>query len=157
MGVDWNIPVTRWKQSVFSAQVRRKRKTKQLVNTHICVARHFARYFEVYHRIIRHDIGPKNPILFKKWQHMQSINFCTTGGTSSKEPACQCRRLRRSKFDPWVRKIPWRRAWQPNPVFLPGESNWQRSLVGYSPRGCKELDMTEQLNNSTSLAARPQI
>ena len=36
-------------------------------------------------------------------------------------------------FDPWVGKIPWRRKWQPTPVFLPGESHGQRSLVGYSP------------------------
>ena len=41
------------------------------------------------------------------------------------------------------RKIPWRRAWQPTPVFLPGESHRQRSLVGYSPQGCKESDMTK--------------
>ena len=41
------------------------------------------------------------------------------------------------------RKIPWRRAWQPTPVFLPRESHGQRSLVGYSLKGCKELDMTE--------------
>ena len=40
---------------------------------------------------------------------------------------------RRRRFDPWVRKIPWRRAWQPTPVFLPGESHGQRRLVGYSP------------------------
>ena len=45
--------------------------------------------------------------------------------------------------DPWVGKIPWRRAWQPTLVFLPGESHGQRSLVGYSPWGCKESDMTE--------------
>ena len=37
------------------------------------------------------------------------------------------------RFDPWVRKIPWRRAWQPTPVFFPGESHGQRSLDGYSP------------------------
>ena len=54
------------------------------------------------------------------------------GSTSGKEPACQCRRYKRCGFEPWVRKIPWRRAWQPIPVFLPGESLGQRSLVGYS-------------------------
>ena len=54
------------------------------------------------------------------------------GGASGKEPACQCRRHRRCRFNPWVGKIPWRRAWQPTPVFLPGESRGQRSLVGYS-------------------------
>ena len=44
---------------------------------------------------------------------------------------------------PWVRKIPWRRTWQSTPVFLPGELHGQRSLVGYSPWGPKESDMTE--------------
>ena len=48
------------------------------------------------------------------------------------------RQCRRPRFDPWVGKIPWRRAWQPTPVFLPGESHGQRSLVGYSPWGYKE-------------------
>ena len=48
--------------------------------------------------------------------------------------------------EPWVGKIPWRRAWQPTPVFLPGESHGQRSLVSYSPWGRKELDTTEWLN-----------
>ena len=62
---------------------------------------------------------------------------------SGKEPACQYRRCKRCGFDPWVRKIPWRRAWQPTPVLLPGESDVQRSLAGYSPQGGKELDMTE--------------
>ena len=50
----------------------------------------------------------------------------------------------------WVRslgrKVPWRRKWQPTPVFLPGESHGWRSLVGYSPWGRKESDMTEQLH-----------
>ena len=58
---------------------------------------------------------------------------------SGKEHACQCRR---PGFDPWVGKIPWRRKWQPTPVFLPGESHGQRCLAGYSIWGCKELDMT---------------
>ena len=55
------------------------------------------------------------------------------GGASGEEPVCQCRRHKRSGFNPWVRKILWRKAWQPTPVFLPGESHRQRSLEGYSP------------------------
>jgi len=55
------------------------------------------------------------------------------GGTSSKEPTCQCRRHKRYKFDPWVGKISWRRAQQLTPVFLPEESQWQGNLVGYGP------------------------
>ena len=53
------------------------------------------------------------------------------GDTSGKEPTCQCRRL--GGMDPWVGKIPGRRAWQPTPLFLPGASHGQRSLGGYSP------------------------
>jgi len=51
-------------------------------------------------------------------------------------------------FDLWVGKIPWRREWQPSPVFLPGEFHRQRSLADYSPWGCKELGTTEQLTRS---------
>ena len=59
------------------------------------------------------------------------------GGATGKEPACQCMRQKRCSFHPWVRKIPWRRAWQPTPVLLPGESHGQRSLAGYSPQVAK--------------------
>ena len=52
------------------------------------------------------------------------------------------------RFDPWVGKIPWRRKWQPTPVFLPGESHVQRSLAGYSPQGHKKLDTTESFSQS---------
>ena len=72
------------------------------------------------------------------------------GGTSVEKPICQCRRHERPGFDPWVGKIPWRRAWQPTPVLLPGKSHGQRSLAGYSPQGCKELDMTEMTEHTQS-------
>ena len=62
---------------------------------------------------------------------------------SGKESHYQCGRCRRCGFDPWVGKIPWRGAWQPTPVFLPGESNGKRSLAGYSPEDSKELNTTE--------------
>ena len=67
---------------------------------------------------------------------------------SGRESAHQCRRHRKRGFNPWVRKMPWRRTWQPTPVFLPGKSHGQRSLAGYSPRGCKESDMTEHTHSS---------
>ena len=65
------------------------------------------------------------------------------GGSDGKSVCLQCGR---PGFSPWVRKIPWRRKWQPTPGFLPGKSHGQRSLVGYSPRGPKESDTTEQLH-----------
>jgi len=52
---------------------------------------------------------------------------------SDKESACHCGRSRRLRFDPWVRKIPWKRAWKPTPVLFPGKSCGQRSLVGSNP------------------------
>ena len=64
---------------------------------------------------------------------------------NGKEFPCQCRSCR---FEPWVRKIPWRRKWHPPPVFLLGKSHGQRNLASYSPWGCKELDTIEQLNSN---------
>ena len=71
--------------------------------------------------------------------------FCQRdkGGASGKENACRWGRCKRCGFSPWVRKIPQRRKWQPTPVFLPGKSRGQGSLLGYSPWGHKELDMTK--------------
>ena len=73
---------------------------------------------------------------------------------SGKESTCQYKRHRRCGLDPWVekldpglgRQIPWRRKWQPTPVFLLGKSHGQRSLAGSSPQDPKELDTTELLN-----------
>ena len=64
--------------------------------------------------------------------------MCFLGGSSGKEPACQCRRCKRWGFNSWVSNILWRRAWQPISIFLPEESYGKRSLAGYSPQGCKE-------------------
>ena len=92
-------------------------------------------------------------ILQEYWSGLLGPPPCTVGGNvnwysyygeqyglpwwlSGKESACQCRRCR---FNPWVRKIPWRRKWQPIPGSLPGKSHGQRSLTGYSPWGCKRL------------------
>ena len=71
----------------------------------------------------------------------QGLAWCLSG----KESVCQ---RRRHRFDPWVRKIHWRSDWQLTPVFLAGKSLGQRSLVGYSLCGCKNSDMTQQLNNN---------
>ena len=65
-----------------------------------------------------------------EWSDSWASGF--PGGASGKETSCQCCRCKRHESNPWIRKIPWRRAWQPTPVFLPGESYGQRSLPGYS-------------------------
>ena len=74
------------------------------------------------------------------------------GDASDKEPTCQLRRHKRGGFDPWVGRIPGGRNGNPlqcsclGKVFLPGKSHGQRSLAGYSPWGCRQLDTTEWLS-----------
>ena len=60
----------------------------------------------------------------------------------------QCGRLR---FDPWIRKIPWRREWQPTPIFFLGEFHGQRSLESYSPWGLRESDTTKWLTHMSEM------
>ena len=81
---------------------------------------------------------------------IKSVGF--PGGASGEEPTCQCRRHRRCGFSACVGKIPWRRAWQPTPVFLPGEFFAQRSLAGYSPQGRKDSDMTKATQHTCTEA-----
>ena len=64
---------------------------------------------------------------------------------------------RRHRFDPWVGKILWRRKWPPIPIFLPGKSHGQRSLVGYIHRAAKESDTTEQLNNDNNISGKRKM
>ena len=93
--------------------------------------------------------GKSHNCVFMSWDYPVLFEgmFCSIigfpGGVSCKEPACQCRRHKRYGFDPWVGEIPWRRAWQPTAVFLPGESHGQKSPAGYSSQGHTESDMTE--------------
>ena len=81
---------------------------------------------------------------------MLAIYRCFSGGLDILQRIClQCRT---PGFEPWVRKMPWRREWQPTPVFLPRESHKQMSLSGYSPWGHKESDMTKQQTLSLILS-----
>ena len=76
---------------------------------------------------------------------IQNMELCVDfpGGSDGKSI---CLQWGRPGLHPWVRKVPWRRKWHPTPVLLPGKSHGRRSLVAYSPWGCKELDMTERLH-----------
>ena len=71
-----------------------------------------------------------------KWTELSTAVGSFSGGTSHKEHVVQCRRHKRCRFDPRIRKIPWKRAWQPTLVFLLGESHGQGSLVGYNTWSC---------------------
>ena len=89
---------------------------------------------------------PRLPwLLFREIRTLAFIGcLLLPGGSVGKESLRHAGDAGRHEFDPLVGEILWRRAWQPTPVFLPGESHGQRSLVGYSPQGRKELDMTEE-------------
>ena len=84
-------------------------------------------------------------------KHLNFSSFCTLhggfpGGAVVKNFPANAGDAGERGFDPCVRNILWRRACQPTPVLLPGESHGQRSLMGYSPWGCKELDTIEWLS-----------
>ena len=85
----------------------------------------------------------RNNIVFKvETQQIKTRPTCFTSSASGKDSACQCRRCGGVGFDLSVWKTPWRRKWQPTPVFLPGKSQGQRSLEGYRPWGHKGSDTT---------------
>ena len=106
-------------------------------------------------------LGKLNPLIqpfifcdvsmLRAWLHLSQvinqvnwlISFSVIAAASGKEPVSQNWSYKRHGFDPWIGKIPWRRAWQPTPVFFLENPHEQRSLAGYSLSGLKELDMTE--------------
>ena len=101
-----------------------------------------------------HDLTPeKQPTALGRVIYFTCFPRCTSG----KEHTCQCRRHKRCRFNSWVRKIPWRKAWQPFPVFLPGESHGQRSMLAYSPQGQKQWDTTEATQHSTFTLLRSPV
>ena len=94
--------------------------------------------------------------MFCKFKQISRSEFLThfcipldyIAGFSSVSEVKICLQCRRLKFNSWVEKIPCRREWQPTAVFLPGKFHEQKNLVGYSPRGHKELDMTGRLTDT---------
>ena len=88
----------------------------------------------------------RQTVLSSYSRRLGSRKYCWTGAfglpwwPSGKEAACECKRC---GLDPWVGRIPWRRKWQPTPVFLLGKSHAQRSLADYSPWSWQELDTNE--------------
>ena len=85
-----------------------------------------------------------NNFLYRIQKHISKAGHKLPWWLSGKGSACQCRR---SRFDPWMGKIPWRRK-RESQVLLPGKSHGERSLVGYSPWSCQELDRISPLNNN---------
>ena len=86
------------------------------------------------------------------WPFLHTYSMSYRGfldGSVVKESACQYGRCRSCQFNLWAGKIPWRRAWQPTPIFLHGDPHGQRNLVGYSPLGRKESDMTKHAHTQS--------
>ena len=76
-------------------------------------------------------------------------------GASGKESACQCRRHKRHRFDPWVGKIPWKMKWQPAPLFLPGKFHGQRATALGATKSWTWLSDWTHTHNSTAIVACP--
>ena len=79
------------------------------------------------------------------------------GGASAKEPACQCRKGKRRRFDSWVWKIPWRKKWQPTPVFMPRESPWTEEPGGLQSMGSQRVGHDRSDLAHTSVEVVPPI
>ena len=88
----------------------------------------------------------KSLAVLQKVKHNYQVTQSFPHGSDGKRI---CPQYRRPGFKPWTGKIPWKRKWLPTPVFWPGKSHGHRGLVGFSPRGLKELDMTEPLGTHT--------
>ena len=95
-----------------------------------------------YYYLIGNDTSTQNLQITNAHCYVWSL-LVSHSVSFGKEPAHQCRRYKRFRFDLWVGKIPWWMSRQPMPIFLAGEPHGQRSLVGYSPQDQKELDITE--------------
>ena len=95
-----------------------------------------------YYYLIGNDTSTQNLQITQLTAKLWSL-FLSHSISFGKEPACQCRRYKRWKFDLWVGKILWQMAWQPTPIILEGKLHGQRSLMGYSSQDQKERDMTE--------------
>ena len=102
--------------------------------------------------LLRRGLGLGWVVWLSKWAGPVSLYHLLMGPQGV---GCQHRRW---WFYPWVRKTPWRRKWQPTPVFLPGKSHGQRSLAGFSPWGCKrvrcDLETKQQNQNEKTICKR---
>ena len=86
---------------------------------------------------------PRNPVISLVFSTCPEASQVVLVVKNPKNISCQWRRCKRRGFNPWIRKISWKRAWQPTPVPLPKESHKQRSLVGYGPEENTESDTSE--------------
>ena len=113
-----------------------------------CAFTHHGAYMIVIETVIEQV---RAPLLLQRWNMCHNVIMISERilWHSGKESACQCQRHKWCSFNLWVGKMPWRKEWQPTPVFLLGKSHGQRSLAGYSPWGHKELVMTDPLRAHT--------
>ena len=121
---------------------------RKVERSNITLAGNFSKLIK--HKTDRSEKLSNPNIVIKKKLYTMVHYSMATQWLSGKRICLQCKRRKRCGFDPWVGKIPWRRAWQPTPVFLPGESPGQRSPSGYSPWGCIKPDTAEWLTLSLS-------
>ena len=144
-----------WQFQVYSKMIQFYIYIYIYIYTYIHTHTQFLRFFSItgYYMILS-IISNAVPLVLGGclFYIQQSVFWAFPSGSAVKSLPAMQEMCRRRGFNPWVRKIPWSRKWQPTPIFLPGKSHGQRSLAGYSSWGPKELDMTLRLkNNSNSL------
>ena len=139
---NWTNYYITWGREAWRAAVHRVAKSRTWLGD-------WTTKTTVYHQI-KWLIGSIYCFLRFRKQSYKSL-FGLSWWLSGQESACQCNK---SRFDSWVRKIPWRRKWQPIPVVLPGKSHRQKSWWATVHGVAKELDTTEWLNNNNKVSTR---
>ena len=99
---------------------------------------------------LSHRWGSRDPRVYHPVCVFAALHFFWASLVAQSVKKTICLQCRSPRFNSWVREIPWRKKWQPTPIFLPGKPHGQRSLAGYSPWGHKESDTTQWLNHRHS-------
>ena len=137
---------------LFSVQAIRLANIRMYTHTYTHARIYFLYMCLCINHIFNREICLLGSMNSWEFESSSSLERGVPGGTVV-DSACQCRRCRRLRFDPWVGKIPWR-TWQCTPVLWPGKFCGQRRLAGYSPRGRKELDTVEHTHTLEKSYAR---
>ena len=134
---------------------RRRVMSGQVSGGLVCCL-HFILNVKVLKQGVRASNGPQTPSRLIMWLFQTILLWGFPGGATGKEPICQCRVHERHGFEPWTRKVPWRRAWQPTPVYSclenPMDKGAWRATVHWVT---KSLTQLKQLSTFRQLLGLP--
>ena len=128
---------------------KRKSKTVFVHKSHYHLSRKSNKINKIprsnYTKVLIYKNSSQSHSIYQKWTSV-TWNLMLSRWCNGKEYICHCSRCNRHRFNPWVRKIPWSRKWQPILTFLPRKFHRQRSLVGYSPGVAKSQALHAHMN-----------